>query len=131
MLRWVAAAVFLGMGVMILRAPARSPAAAGRLTRPGLWAGFTVGLAAVIGNPKAIAFYLSILPGFFSLGSLTAADIAAVAAVSALVPMAGNLGLALSLDRARTLLSSPAAVRRLNLSAGVLLIGVGVAIPFL
>jgi threonine/homoserine/homoserine lactone efflux protein len=45
--------------------------------------------------------------------------------------MAGNLGLALFLDRARQLLSSPESMRRLNVTSGILLIGVGLVIPFL
>ena len=65
------------------------------------------------------------------LDRLTAADMLAIGAVSALVPMLGNLGLALFLDRARRLLQSPAAMRRLNIGSGVLLIGVGLTIPFL
>lgn len=129
-LRWVAAAVFIGMGWLLIRKQASDLAADSRLTRPGRMAGFTVGVAAVIGNPKAILFYMGALPGFFDLGSLQPPDIAAIIAVSALVPMVGNLGLALFLDRARRLLASPQAVRRLNVGSGVLLIAVGLVIPF-
>jgi threonine/homoserine/homoserine lactone efflux protein len=129
-MRWVAAAVFVGMGVALIARRGGAPGADGRLTRPGVWAGFSVGLAAVIGNPKAILFYMGFLPGFFDLSRITRADIAAILAISALVPMLGNLGLALFLDRARRLLSSPAAVRRMNLGAGVLLVLVGLVIPF-
>ncbi|MCL4674779.1 MAG: LysE family translocator [Pararhodobacter sp.] len=129
-LNYVAAGVFVVMGLLLLRKPAEKPAADRRLTRPGLWAGFAVGVAAVIGNPKAILFYMGVLPGFFDLSRVTAPDIAAIIAVSALVPMVGNLGLALFLDRARRLLSSPRAMRRLNLVSGLLLIGVGLVIPF-
>ena len=131
LLRWVAAGVFLVMGVMLIRKPAASMKADGRLTKPGLWAGFSVGVAAVIGNPKAILFYLGALPGFFDLARLTALDIALIILVSALIPMLGNLGLALFLDRARQLLSSPAAMHRLNVISGCLLIGVALVIPFL
>lgn len=129
-LRWVAAVVFIGMGVLLIRKPVATLAADSRLTRPGVWAGFTVGVAAVIGNPKAILFYMGALPGFFDLGKLTGPDIAAIIAVSAAVPMIGNLGLAYFLDRARRLLSSPAALRRMNVGSGVLLIAVGLVIPF-
>jgi len=45
--------------------------------------------------------------------------------------MAGNLVLPLFLDRARQLLQSPEAVRRLNVFSGALLIGVALVIPFL
>lgn len=71
------------------------------------------------------------LPGFFDLARLTAIDVGLIIAVSAFVPMLGNLGLALFLDRARQLLSSPAAMHRLNVISGCLLIGVALVIPFL
>jgi threonine/homoserine/homoserine lactone efflux protein len=131
LLRWVAAVVFLVMGILLIRKPAATLSADSRLTRPGLWAGFSVGVAAVIGNPKAILFYMGALPGFFDLGRLTTADIAAIIAISALIPMMGNLGLALFLDRARRLLQSPESVHRLNVISGCLLIGVAAVIPFL
>ena len=131
MLRWIAAAIFLVMGIFLIRKPAAPLNADSRLTRPGMWAGFSVGVAAVIGNPKAILFYMGALPGFFTLERLTAPDIAAIIAISAAIPMAGNLGLAFFLDRARQLLSSPESVHRLNVGSGILLIGVGLVIPFL
>jgi threonine/homoserine/homoserine lactone efflux protein len=130
-LRWVAAVIFLVMGALLIRKPAATLNADSRLTRPGMWAGFSVGVAAVIGNPKAILFYMGALPGFFTLDRLTAADVVAIIAVSAIIPMVGNLGLALFLDRARQLLSSPESVRKLNVTSGILLIGVGLVIPFL
>jgi len=130
-LRWVAAAIFLIMGYLLIRKPAATLNADSRLTRPGMWAGFSVGVAAVIGNPKAILFYMGALPGFFTLERLTAPDVAVIIAISAAVPMAGNLGLALFLDRARQLLSSPESVHRLNVGSGILLICVGLVIPFL
>ena len=129
-LRWVAAVVFIGMGILMIRKQATPLSADSRLTRPGVLAGFTVGVAVVIGNPKAILFYMTALPGFFDLGRLRPWDMVAIIAVSAFVPMVGNLGLALFLDRARRLLASPTAVRRLNLVSGVLLIAVGLVIPF-
>ncbi len=129
-MRWIAAGVFIVMGLLLFRAPAKTPGTDSRMTRPGLWAGFSVGVAAVIGNPKAILFYMGFLPGFFDLTRITTPDIVAILAISAVVPLLGNLGLALFLDRARRLLQSPAAIRRLNISSGVLLIGVGLAIPF-
>ncbi|MDO9639095.1 MAG: LysE family translocator [Pseudotabrizicola sp.] len=129
-MRWIAAAVFIVMGVLLLRKPAAVPGTDSRMTRPGVWAGFSVGVAAVIGNPKAILFYMGFLPGFFDLSRVNVWDIAAILLVSAVVPMLGNLGLALFLDRARQLLRSPAALRRLNVVSGVLLIAVGCVIPF-
>jgi threonine/homoserine/homoserine lactone efflux protein len=130
-LRWVAAVIFLIMGYLLIRKPAATLNADSRLTRPGMLAGFTVGVAAVIGNPKAILFYMGALPGFFTLETLTTPDIAMIIALSAVIPMVGNLGLAIFLDRARQLLSSPESVRKLNVMSGILLISVGLVIPFL
>jgi threonine/homoserine/homoserine lactone efflux protein len=129
-LRWVASGVFTLMGVMLIRKPAAALSAESRLTKPGRWAGFLTGLAAVIGNPKAILFYMGVLPGFFDLGRVTAPDITAILFVSALVPLLGNLALALFVDRARALISSPENLHRINIGSGLLLILVGVVIVF-
>lgn len=129
-LRWIACATFLVMGVLVIRNAGRTIASDSRLTRPGMWAGFLAGVAVILGNPKAILFYMGVLPGFFDLTALRIGDMAAIAALSAAVPLLGNLVLAGFIDRARRVLSSPAALRRTNLAAGVLLVGVGLAIPF-
>ena len=129
-LKWVAAAVFILMGVAVIRSADKTIGADSSLTRPGMWAGFVAGLAVILGNPKAILFYMGMLPGFFDLTGLTVWDVAAIVGLSALIPLVGNLGMAVFIDRARRLVSSPTALRRMNLSAGVLLILVGLVIPF-
>ncbi|MEM9975543.1 MAG: LysE family translocator [Pseudomonadota bacterium] len=128
-LKWVAAAVFLAMGALILRNADKTIAADSRLTRPGMWAGFLAGVAVILGNPKAILFYTGVLPGFFDLTRVTTADIAAIVLASMIVPLVGNVFFALFIDRTRRLLTSPRALRRTNLVAGWLLIGVGLVIP--
>jgi len=127
-LRYFGALVFLIMGIALIRHANVSLAEDSRLTRPGMWAGFIAGLAVILGNPKAILFYMGILPGFFDLTAITWIDISAICFLSMLVPLIGNLILAASIDRARRFLASPTAVRRTNISAGVLLILVGIAI---
>ena len=124
-LRWVAVVVFMAMGVMLIRKASDVLNANSRLTRPGMWAGFVAGLAVIIGNPKAVLFYMGVLPGFFDLSQVTMADMVAICTLSFVVPLLGNLILAASVDRVRGLLKSPAAIRRMNLTAGWLLIAVG------
>lgn len=130
-LKWIACATFLIMGGVILRNASKTIASDSRLTRPGMWAGFLAGLAVIIGNPKAILFYMGMLPGFFDLTILTWADIAAICFLSFLIPLLGNLVLAASIHRAKAFLTSPVALRRTNITAGWLLIGVGLIIPFI
>lgn len=129
-LKWVACATFILMGYLILKSADKDLSRAdSRLTRPGVWAGFVAGLAVILGNPKAILFYMGMLPGFFDLGAFTTADIIAVASMSALVPLVGNLAMAAMIDRVRRLLTSPKSVRRMNITAGILMICVGLVIP--
>lgn len=130
-LRWVAAGMFVIMGILLIRHAGRTVSADSRLTRPGLWAAFSTGVAAVIGNPKAILFYMGVLPGFFDLTRVNGADIAAILLLSASVPLAGNLTTAFVVGKARHLLATPRAMRNTNLVAGGLLVAVGIVIALL
>jgi threonine/homoserine/homoserine lactone efflux protein len=87
-------------------------------------AGFLAGLAAILANPKAVLFYMGMLPGFFDLTTVTRLDIAAIASISILVPLVGNIGFAILVDTARRRFSSPERLARINRVAGGLLIGV-------
>lgn len=129
-LKWVACAMFLWMGYVIIRNAGKELARDNRLTRPGMWAGFAAGVAVIMSNPKAILFYMGVLPGFFDLTTLRLPDMMVIAGISAVVPFTGNLVLGLMIDRARQFLNTPDAVRRMNLSAGTLLVLVGLVIPF-
>jgi len=128
-LKWVASVMFLVMGALVIRHAADRIDTDSRLTQPGMWAGFLAGLVVILGNPKAILFYAGMLPGFFDLTRLNGFDIAVIVALSMAVPLLGNLAMALFIDRARRLMQRPAALRRMNITAGVLLICVGLVIP--
>ena len=127
-LRWVAVGTFVIMGGALIRNAEKPVSTDSRLTRPGRAAGFLAGVVVILANPKAILFYMGMLPGFFDLGRITAADIAAILLISATIPLAGNLLLALMIDRVRQVLQSPRALARTNRISGGLLIGVGVLI---
>jgi len=129
-LRWVAVGMFALMGVQLIRHAAARPSADSRLTRPGTLAGFIAGVTVILANPKAILFYMGVLPGFFDLSRVTALDVAAILAVSVMIPMFGNLGFALMVDRARALLRSGRALAMANRIAGglMILVGIGIAL---
>ncbi len=129
-LKAIACGMFLWMGIRIIAHADHALSRDRRLTRPGKMAGFLAGVAVIMSNPKAIIFYMGVLPGFFDLAALTLPDMVAIATLSALVPLLGNLFLALMMDRAKRLLSSPEALRRMNVTAGALMICVGLVIPF-
>ncbi|MEM1233096.1 MAG: LysE family translocator [Pseudomonadota bacterium] len=129
-LRWVAAGMFLAMGVLLIGNAGKALGSDSRLTRPGKWAGFIAGVLVILSNPKAILFYMGVLPGFFDLARVTVPDVAAIVAASIVVPLFGNLALGAFIDRGRRLLQSHSALKRLNVASGVLLICVGLVIPF-
>ena len=129
-LRYVAAAVFLIMGAVLMLKADVALSGDKRLTRPGMWAGFIAGVLVILGNPKAILFYMGVLPGFFDLTEVGAWDVLAIVVVSILTPLLGNLAVAGFVNHARDLLQTPEAVRRINRISGGLLIAVGIVIPF-
>lgn len=129
-LKYVASAFFLWLGVTIIRHADKQIASDSRLTRPGMWAGFVAGVIVILANPKAILFYMGMLPGFFDLRALTPGDMAVIVALSMAVPLFGNVVMAGFIGRLRGLLTSPRALKRLNIAAGGLLIAVAAIIPF-
>jgi threonine/homoserine/homoserine lactone efflux protein len=129
-LRYAGAAILVWMGAQLIRKAeaAAMRAAAGMAARESVLAGFTAGLMVIAGNPKAILFYMGVLPGFFDFRRLTPLDIAVICLVSAAIPFAGNLAWAALFARARAWLADPVAMKRTHVAAGLALIGVGVAI---
>jgi threonine/homoserine/homoserine lactone efflux protein len=128
LLRYFGAAIFLFMGGMLIWKPVKTLRADSRLTAPGLWAGFLAGVMVIVGNPKAILFYLGVLPGFFDFGALNRFDVVAICITSLAVPMLGNIIFAFFVDKVRLLLTTPGAIRKMNTGAGVALILVGLVI---
>jgi len=129
-MRLIASGVFLVMGGLLIRHAEVKIDRDNRLTRPGAWAGFAAGLLAILGNPKAVLFYIGVLPGFFDLRAVTWLDVAVIIAVSVTIPLVGNLMVAVSVGKLRGLMTRPATLKRINMVAGILLICVGLVIPF-
>jgi threonine/homoserine/homoserine lactone efflux protein len=129
-LRWIACGVFILMGWALIRHAGEAISSNSRLTRPGMWAGFLAGIAAILGNPKAVLFYMGVLPGFFDLRSVTKIDVGIILLASVTIPLLGNLIMAGFVGQMRNLMSSPAVLKKFNIGAGVLLIFVGLVIAF-
>ena len=121
--------MFTLMGLQLVRKPvAALSASENKLTRPGKWVGFVAGLLVIFSNPKAVLFYMGVLPSFFDFRIITGWDIVAICSISLMVPLSGNLTLATMVGRMRVFLASPEAIRKLNLVSGIALIGVGLLI---
>jgi threonine/homoserine/homoserine lactone efflux protein len=89
----------------------------------------SLGLAVTLGNPKAILFYLSFMPTFMDLRSVTAVDFAAFACVIAAVSVIVMGAYATLAARGSSrFTSNPVIARRLRKATGGLLIGAGAAV---
>ena len=128
-LRWIASATFLFMGYQIIKHAKKPLNHNKKLTSPGALAGFLAGLAVILGNPKAILFYIGALPGFFDLTLVNTLDIIMILCVSCCIPLIGNLCLSLLVSRVNQFLKSTENVRKTNTITGFLLIFVGLTIP--
>ena len=114
------------MGVGLIMAPVDKLQVPDQLTRAGFLLGFVAGLLCIIGSPKAVLFYIGVLPGFFDVARVTTLDILVVGLVSAAVLFYGNVILAIMLDWASLLIASQNARHRLNIvTGGVLFILAG------
>ena len=66
-LRYIAVAVFVGMGIGLYLAPVHPLQAESKLTKEGVLAGFLAGLMVIIGNPKAVSYTHLTLPTIYSV----------------------------------------------------------------
>ena len=124
--RYIASIILIIMGIVLILKSDNFFKEESNLTRPGIWAGFS----AVLANPKASLFYMTLLPNFFNFDKLNSVDIVTICCLSAIVPMLGNLILAIAVDKMRNFLSSPLAIKKTNIFSGIALILVGLIISF-
>ncbi|CAM5775011.1 lysine transporter LysE [Labrys miyagiensis] len=96
--------------------------------RERAWRTFLGGLSITLGNPKVMVFYTALLPNLIDLGHLSAGSFIELAVVTELVLAAVFASYMMLAGRARTLLSSPCAMRLLARGCGTLMAGTAVSI---
>ena len=127
-LKYLAVIIFVMLGINLINNQNSQIGSQNlKLSKRSELAGFTAGLLVIIGNPKAV-YSTPDITRFFNLSKLTIADCITIALVSSLIPFLGNLTLAVMVEKSREILSSAAAVRKLNILSGCLLIFVGLLI---
>ena len=88
-------------------------------------ASFAQGFLISASNPKVILFYISFLPTFIDLTVLRSQDIVLVSALASVALMSGLMLIAVGAGRMASLLKTPRAHKRLNQSAGGIMIAAG------
>lgn len=104
-------------------APRESPAARGEGLRL-----FFGGIALTLGNPKVMVFFLSILPLVVDLDRITPLVFGEIIVLTTLIIGSTMLAYAYAADRARRLVASPRAMRRINRLTGGVMAGAAAAI---
>ena len=134
-LTWVAAGFFLYLAIKLWLEPSydlnniKLSKVSSKLKFNSIYLeSFMTGLLVNFSNPKAILFYISIMPGFFVLNQLTNTDAVIIASISAIVPFIGNIILIALVSPVRQLMQSPSAQKKLNQISSILLLIVAVMI---
>ena len=132
-LTWVAAGFFLYLAIKLWLKPSydlnniKLSKVSSKLKFNSIYLeSFMTGLLVNFSNPKAILFYISIMPGFFVLNQLTNTDAVIIASISALVPFIGNIILIALVSPVKQLMQSPSAQKKLNQISSILLLIVAV-----
>jgi threonine/homoserine/homoserine lactone efflux protein len=109
------------LGCRIWMSPARGVEV--RVAHEPSWrANYLSGLLVTLANPKAILFYLGLLPGFVDLDNLSRADVSALALIITLVLGSVMLAYACAAGQAHRLLNGAKARRIMNAAAsGIML----------
>ncbi|MGE0267101.1 MAG: LysE family translocator [Candidatus Omnitrophota bacterium] len=124
-LKYLGAAYLVWSGLRLWTVkPAAVPLEPGKIN-PAT-ADFLCGLLITLGDPKAIFFYVSFLPAFLDLTKVSIMDTGCIMLLAATAVTVTKLGYAYMADRARLLFKNPAAIKRMNLAAGGVLIATGV-----
>ncbi len=124
-IRFAGAAYLIYLGVGMWRTPVDDGFAPQVVKRVSAVGSFVQGFLISASNPKVILFYIAFLPTFMDLTVLTVQDIALAAVLTLLALMLGLMLLATTASRARRYFRSASAMRRLNRSAGSIMIGAG------
>ncbi|MCB2174001.1 LysE family translocator [bacterium] len=87
---------------------------------------FLGGLSLTLGNPKVIIFYISFVPTFIRLDTLSTLDVVVVSLVATLVLGSVLLFYAYTASWARELFKSSNAQKKMKRTAGMAMIGTGI-----
>ncbi|MCK8079630.1 LysE family translocator [Vibrio sp. 1CM24A] len=127
-IRYVGAAYLIYLGYKMFKSlPEMQGSAelAAKQSQKSELASFAQGFLISASNPKVILFYISFLPTFIDLTVLRSQDIVLVSALASVALMSGLMLIAVGAGRMAGLLKTPRAHKRLNQSAGGIMIAAG------
>jgi len=127
-IKWAGVAYLLFLAWKLWTAPAQPVSVDGAQRGQHGWKSFMSSFMLTLGNPKAILFFIALLPTVIDLAAMNALRFLEISIAMCIVQPAVLLGYALLAARARTLFTTPKAVRRLNRGAGAAMAGAAAVI---
>jgi len=123
LIRYLGSGYLIWLGIKFFRSPPRNVDTV-TITKSRR-SSFLGGLSLTLGNPKVIIFYISFLPTFIRLDTLSTLDVVVVSSVATLVLGSVMLIYAYTASWARELFKSTNAQKKMNRAAGTAMIGTG------
>jgi threonine/homoserine/homoserine lactone efflux protein len=127
-IKWAGVAYLLYLAWKLWTAPAERVAVTGGDDRQHGWRAFGASLMLTLANPKAILFFLALLPTVVDLANMNTLAFIEISLVIATLMPAVLFTYVFLAARARELFTTPKAVRRLNRSSGVAMAGAAVVV---
>jgi len=127
-IKWAGVAYLLYLAWKLWTAPAQSVAVEGGDSRQHGWRAFVASLMLTLANPKAILFFLALLPTVVDLTTMNALTFVEITAAIVIVQPIVLFSYVFLAARARAMFTTPNAVRRLNRSSGVAMAGAAVVV---
>jgi len=127
-IKWAGVVYLLYLAWKLWTAPAERVAVAAEDDRQHGWRAFVASLMLTLANPKAILFFLALLPTVVDLGSMNALRFVEISLAMAILMPAVLFTYVFLAARARQLFTTPKAVRRLNRSSGVAMAGAALVV---
>ena len=127
-IKWAGVAYLLYLAWKLWTAPAARIAVVESEGREHGWRAFVASLMLTLANPKAILFFLALLPTVVDLATLNAVRFLEISLAMALVMPAVLFTYVFLAARAREMFTTPKAVRRLNRGSGIAMAGAAVVV---
>jgi threonine/homoserine/homoserine lactone efflux protein len=125
--KYIGGAYLIYLGYKILTSKEKSVDVKGKVELS--WQkNFLAGLLITLSNPKVILFYLGFLPTFVDLNNLTSFDIVMITLIVTAVLGSVMLAYAYSASGAKKLFRSKSSIKKMNITAGSVMIGAGGAL---
>jgi threonine/homoserine/homoserine lactone efflux protein len=127
-IKWAGVAYLLYLAFKLWTAPAKQVEVQSDGRRQHGWNAFLASLMLTLANPKAILFFLALLPTVIDLASMNTVRFLEISAAIIVVQPMVLGSYALLAARARDLFTTPKAVRRLNRTSGLAMAGAAVVV---